>query len=163
MSTQGHADIISIDPSAALSCEGVRGFFSAKDLLLENNKFGAIIHDEEIFASEKVTCCGQILACVVADTLSIAQRAAKLVKVTYRSRDPLIITIDDAIEKNSFYQEHGRSIVKGDVDKAMEEAEHVVTGNFQMSGQEHFYLETNAVLVLPKGNIFLSTNIILLL
>ena len=78
LSNQAHADIIDIDPSAALAMEGVRGFFSAKDILIGRNKFGAIIHDEEVFASKKVTSCGQVLACVVADTLALAQRAVCL-------------------------------------------------------------------------------------
>lgn len=151
LSNQAHADIVDIDPSAALAMEGVRGFFSAKDILNGRNEFGAIIHDEEIFASQKVTSCGQVLACVVADTLALAQRASKLVKVTYRPIEPLIVTIEDAIKHKSFYHEHSREIVKGDVNKAFEDAAHVLNGSFQMSGQEHFYLETHAVLVVPKG------------
>ena len=63
----------------------------------------------------------------------------------------MIVTIEDAIKHKSFYHEHSREIVKGDVNKAFEEAAHVLNGSFQMSGQEHFYLETHAVLVVPKG------------
>lgn len=33
----------------------------------------------------------------------------------------------------------------------MEEADHVLEGTFEMAGQEHFYLETNSVVVIPKG------------
>jgi len=51
LSNQAHAEIVSIDPSAALELEGVRGFFSAKDIAEGRNKCGAVIHDEEVFAS----------------------------------------------------------------------------------------------------------------
>lgn len=173
LSSQAHAEILSVDPSPALALEGVRGFFSAKDIPKGGNKFGAIIHDEEVFASEKVmtaigkrvlplcliplrffkqvVCCGQVIACVVADTQALAQRAARLVNVTYKPLEPVIITMQDAIKHGSFYHEHGRTIINGDVDQAMMEAEHVLEGTFQMAGQEHFYLETQAVIVVPKG------------
>lgn len=152
LSNQANAEIDSIDPFAALALEGVHGFFSAKDIDPGRNIFGPIIHDEEVFASERVTCCGQVIACVVADNLALAQRASRLVKVTYRpSAGPTIITIQDAIDNNSFYEGHARQIIKGNVDAALPNAQHVLEGTFQMAGQEHFYLETQAVLVVPKG------------
>lgn len=55
LSTKAHAKIISIDPSEALAVEGVVAFYSAKDIPKECNHFGPIIHDEEVFASEKVS------------------------------------------------------------------------------------------------------------
>lgn len=152
LSTQPHAEILSIDSSTALQVPGVHGFFSAKDIKEGHNIFGPIIHDEEVFASKTVTCCGQVIGCIVAETQAIAQRASRLVKITYgKLEQPVILTIDDAIKHESFYREHSRSIVKGDVDKALQESEHVLEGSFQMAGQEHFYLETQAVLVVPKG------------
>ncbi len=71
--------------------------------------------------------------------------------MTYRPIDPIIVTIQDAIRHGSFYDEHKRKIVSGDVDAAIKEADHVLEGTFSMAGQEHFYLETNAVLVIPKS------------
>ena len=35
--------------------------------------------------------------------------------------------------------------------KALSEAEHVLEGEVRVGGQEHFYLETQACLVIPKG------------
>ena len=65
--------------------------------------------------------------------------------------EPVSETIQDAIRHNSFYHEHGRAIINGDVDKAMSEAKHVLEGNFSIAGQEYFYLKTNSVQVVPKG------------
>ncbi|EFX65041.1 hypothetical protein DAPPUDRAFT_303976 [Daphnia pulex] len=152
LSNQAHAEIVSIDPSAALELEGVRGFFSAKDIASGRNVFGPIVHDEEVFASKRVTCCGQVIACVVADNLALAQRASRLVRVTYSPSDgPAIFTIQDAIKHNSFYQGHSREIIQGDVEAGFRNAQHVLEGTFEMGGQEHFYLETQSVLVVPKG------------
>lgn len=102
LSNQAYAGIISIDPSAALALEGVFGFFSSKDIDENRNKFGVIIQDEEVFASKKFTCCGQIVACIFADSLSLAQPACRLVKATYRPLEPIIVTIQDAIRHGSF-------------------------------------------------------------
>jgi xanthine dehydrogenase/oxidase len=56
LSTEAHAEIMSIDASRALSMEGVHAFFSAKDLpepQFRNNH--GIIHDDEVFAAGKVS------------------------------------------------------------------------------------------------------------
>ena len=37
------------------------------------------------------------------------------------------------------------------MDKALSEAEHVLEGECRVGGQDHFYLETQACLVVPKG------------
>ena len=53
-STRPHAKLVSVDATEALSLPGVITFVSAKDILPENNLFGAIVCDEEVFASTKV-------------------------------------------------------------------------------------------------------------
>ena len=37
------------------------------------------------------------------------------------------------------------------MDKALSEGEHVLEGECRVGGQDHFYLETQACLVVPKG------------
>lgn len=54
LSTRAHAKILRIDPTKALSIEGVVSFFSSKDIMEERRWFGPVIHDEEVFVSEKV-------------------------------------------------------------------------------------------------------------
>lgn len=161
-STRAHARIISVDPQEALAVAGVRAFFCSKDLAPERNQIGAVIHDEQVFASGTVTCYGQVIGCIVADDQAVAQRACRSVRIVYEDIEPAIITIEDAIERQSFYDQHFRRIVKGDVDAAMQQADHVIDGVIKMAGQEHFYLETNAVIAVPKGEdgemeIFCST------
>jgi len=48
------------------------------------------------------------------------------------------------------------------VEAAFKSADHIVTGEVRMGGQEHFYLETNCAIAVPKGEddemeIFCST------
>ncbi|KAE8752582.1 xanthine dehydrogenase 1 [Frankliniella occidentalis] len=160
LSQRAHARIVSVDPSAALAVEGVHLFLSAKDLPGEKNEWGAIFHDDEVFASAEVQHVGQIVAAVVAVDQLTAQRAAKLVKIQYEDL-PVIVTIEDAIRNNSYHTKPAL-LQSGDVDKALAEAKHIVEGEVHMGGQEHFYLETQACVAVPRNEddeleIFAST------
>jgi xanthine dehydrogenase/oxidase len=56
LSTEAHAEIVSIDASQALAMEGVHAFFSVKDILEPQfrNCYG-IDHEDQVFAAEKVS------------------------------------------------------------------------------------------------------------
>lgn len=41
-------------------------------------------------------------------------------------------------------------MVKGDTETAFRNAKHILTGEVRVGGQEHFYLETQAALAIPK-------------
>ncbi|XP_055838827.1 xanthine dehydrogenase isoform X2 [Episyrphus balteatus] len=151
LSTRAHAEIISIDASSALNLEGVHAFYSSKDLTEEENSVGAVFHDEQVFAS-KVTCQGLIIGVIVGDNQTIAQRGASLVKIEYRDILPTVITIEDAIATNSYFPNYPKIITQGDVEEAFEKADFIVEGTCRMGGQEHFYLETNAALAVPRDS-----------
>ncbi|KAK7065266.1 hypothetical protein SK128_021569 [Halocaridina rubra] len=148
-SNRAHAKIISIDETDALLMDGVEGFFCARDLPGERNKIGVEIHDEEIFASEKVICVGQLIGMVVAKNKPLAKRAAKQVKVQYEDIKPLIITTQDAIREKSYYGQW--TIHKGDAELALQNSPHILEGEIHLGGQEHFYMETSSHLAVPKG------------
>lgn len=150
LSTKAHAKIASIDATEALNQPGVHAFFSAKDLTPEQNKFGAVIKDELLFYDKVVTSQGQLLGAVVADNQIIAQRAARLVKVVYEEILPVIVTIEDAIEHQNFQPGYPQFLSAGNVPKAFEEAHHIVSGEVRVGGQEHFYLETQVSIAIPK-------------
>lgn len=161
LSTKAHAKLISMDPTDALNEPGVIQFYSAKDLTEEQNSFGAVFHDEEIFIRDTVTSQGQILGAIVAENQTIAQRAARMVKVVYEEISPIIVTIEDAIKYESYFPGYPKGIVKGDVEKAFKESDHIIEGECRMGGQEHFYLETHVSVVVPRDNdeleVFCST------
>ncbi len=79
-STMAYATITSIDASAAVAMPGVIRVLTAADLPC--NVTGPIEKDEVIFAQDRVTHHGQVLAVVVATTERLARRAAAAVKVT---------------------------------------------------------------------------------
>lgn len=150
LSTKAHAKLISIDESEALRLPGVHAFFSAKDLTPHQNMVGPVFHDEEVFIRNVVTSQGQILGAIAADTQAIAQRAARMVKVVYEPISPVIVTIEDAIKHKSFFPGYPKSLKNGDVEKVFSEAEHEISGEIRVGGQEHFYLETHACVAIPK-------------
>lgn len=59
LSKKPHARILAIDDSGAKSSPGFAGIFFAKDVP-GSNEIGPVVMDEELFASEFVTCVGQV-------------------------------------------------------------------------------------------------------
>lgn len=154
MSSKPHARIISIDDSVAKSLPGFAGIFYAKDVP-GDNIIGPIVADEELFASELVTCVGQLIGIVVADTHENAKLAARSVHVEYEELPP-ILSIKDALKSKSFHPGSEKQFKKGDVDLCFQsgECDRIIEGEVQVGGQEHFYLEPQSSLVwtLDSGN-----------
>ena len=86
-----------------LQMEGVKGYFDHEDVPGEN-EFGAIIKDEEIFATELVTCVGQQIGIIVAETEAQARLATKAVKVEYEELPGAVYSCEEAIAANSFIE-----------------------------------------------------------
>lgn len=59
LSRKPHARILAIDGSGAKLSPGFAGMFFANDVPADN-KIGPVVYDEELFASEFVTCVGQV-------------------------------------------------------------------------------------------------------
>ncbi|XP_053315311.1 xanthine dehydrogenase/oxidase [Spea bombifrons] len=157
-STKAHANIISVDTAEAECSPGFVCSLFAKDI--PGSNITGILHDETIFADNVVTCVGHIIGAIVADTQEHAQRAAKLVKISYEVLTP-VVTIQEAIENKSFYQPI-KTMENGNLQRGLEEADHIHEGEIHIGGQEHFYLETNCAIAVPKGEdgemeLFVST------
>ena len=149
ISTKAHAKLLSVDPSPALALPGVVAWVDRHDVASkEANMWGAPVCDEVFFAEEEVFTTGQPIGMVLASSPREAEAGARAVLVKYRDL-PAIFTIEEAIEHQSFF-EHYRYIKNGDTEKAFAEADHVFEGITRMGGQEHFFLETNACLAIPK-------------
>lgn len=143
-STRAHANIISIDTSEALALPGVVDVITAEDVPGENNHKGEIF-----YAKNEVICVGQIICTVAADTYAHAKEAAKKVRIAYEDIEPRIITIKQALEHNSFLSVE-RKIEQGNVEQAFKQVDQIIEGEIHVEGQEHFYMETQTVLAIPK-------------
>uniref|UniRef100_A0A8C8BP15 Aldehyde oxidase 1 n=1 Tax=Otus sunia TaxID=257818 RepID=A0A8C8BP15_9STRI len=148
-SSRAHAKIVSIDTSEALKGPGVFDIITAHDVPA-TNEFYYSDDPEIIFARNKVICVGQIVCAVVADSDDHAKQAAAKVKIEYEVLEPVILTIEEAIQHNSFFAPK-RKLEQGNVDRAFETVDNIIEGEIRIGGQEHFYMETQSVLVVPKG------------
>lgn len=150
LSTKAHAKILNVDASAALDIPGVFDYIDHTSLPSpEANWWGAPNRDEVFFAVDKVTTAGQPIGIILANSAKVAEAAARAVKVDYEEL-PAILTIEEAIEADSYF-EHYRYIKNGDPESAFKSADHVFSGVSRMGGQEHFYLETQACVAIPKA------------
>uniref|UniRef100_A0A0N4ZXA3 xanthine dehydrogenase n=1 Tax=Parastrongyloides trichosuri TaxID=131310 RepID=A0A0N4ZXA3_PARTI len=143
--------IQNIDPTEALQEDGVVGYFDKNNV----PKGARIGHgDTYIFAENEVLFHGQPICGIVAEDHETARRAVNKIKVEILSMKP-ILTIEDALEANSYHQENKlslhSSLTLNDKKEIFDysSSKHVIEGEIRMGGQEHFYLETSQVLVIP--------------
>jgi xanthine dehydrogenase/oxidase len=153
LSARAHARF-EVDWSTAMGPGLAVGYVDKKSLTEEQNMWGSVRKDEHFFADGVVMSHGQTIGMVYAETALQAQTAAKMVKIKYEEL-PIILTIDEAIEAKSFYP-HGRMLKKGialdgSIEDAFSKCDKIVSGVTRMGGQEHFYLETNAAVVIPHA------------
>jgi len=149
LSTKAHAKLLSVDYSAALDIPGVVDYVDKNDMpSARANRWGAPHFQETFFAEDEVYTAGQPIGLILATSAARATEGARAVKVEYEEL-PAVFTIEEAIEKESFF-EFFREIKKGDPEETFKKCDYVFTGTARMGGQEHFYLETNASVVIPK-------------
>ncbi|MDX9968772.1 MAG: xanthine dehydrogenase molybdopterin binding subunit [Hydrogenophaga sp.] len=141
-----HGVLRGIDASAALAVPGVRGFVSAADIP-GDRILAAFGHDEPVFADDTVQFLGQVGGLILADDAMTARRAARLVRWGI---DPLppVLTVQEAHERGSYVLPPVH-VVRGDAEAALARAPHRLAGEFEVGGQEHFYLEGQIAYVLP--------------
>ncbi|KAI0219543.1 Xanthine dehydrogenase/oxidase [Lamellibrachia satsuma] len=149
ISSKAHARLISVDASDALQMPGVVDFISHKDVPGENC-FGFGPQDQQVFAVDKVMYQGQIIGAIVAETRTEAIRATKAVVVKYEELTP-ILTIQQAIDADSFLRSDPMTIRNGDVAEGFKTSEVIIEGEAYVGGQEHFYLEMQSGIAVPSG------------
>ena len=149
LSTKAHAKIKSVDYSAALNIPGVVDYVDKEDMPSPRaNRWGAPKFEEMFLAEDMIYSTGQPIAMILATSAGKAAEGARAVEIEYEEL-PAIFSIEEAIEKESFF-DFARAIKKGDPEDAFKKSDYVFTGTARMGGQEHFYLETNACVAIPK-------------
>ncbi|KAI0484294.1 xanthine dehydrogenase [Xylariaceae sp. FL0804] len=148
LSTRAHAKIKSRDYSPALDIPGVVDIVDKDDLHDPDDNLWGAKHDEVFFAEDTIFTAGQPIAVVLATSRAKATEGARAVRIEYEDL-PAIFTMEEAIEKESFHEFY-RTIKNGDTEEAFKNSDYTFTGVTRMGGQEHFYLETNACVAVPK-------------
>ena len=142
------ATITSMDLTDVRNAPDVVAVMSASDLPFAND-VSPSVHDEPLLAERDIQYFGQPLFLVIAKTHLAARKAARRGKITYDEK-PAILSVEDALAANSRFEEGPRIYQKGDALKAIADAEHRLSGQIEIGGQEHFYLEGQAALAIPQ-------------
>ncbi len=144
-----HGKIKSLDLKAAQTVSGLVGLYTYKDIP-GHNIFGPVIVDEYFLAEKLCQYVGQPIVIIAAENRKAAKQAKKLIRIEMEEYSP-ILSIEDALAKQQFLGVR-REIKRGNLQKAFEEAEHILEGIFFSNGQEQFYLESQAALAYPGEN-----------
>ena len=123
---------------------------TAKDIPGEN-EIGPIKNGEPILAEEFFSYLGQPVAIVLAKTHQEAIYASSLVEIEVEFTTKPILNLDDAYKQKSFLEDP-MILEKGNVKKDMSKSNYTLSGNFEIGGQDHFYLETHVAMTFPGEN-----------
>ena len=138
--------INSIDLEKAIATAGVACVLTAKDVG-PHNIFGPLFCDEPFLADSELLYVGQPVVLIGAETEQALETARNLVTIDATETKPTF-SIDDAIRNEQFIGPK-RQIKRGDPEKAIAAANHQLSGEFRIAGQEQFYLESQAAIAYP--------------
>lgn len=154
-----HAQIGSIDVSAARAGAGVLDVLTARDLIEVGDIPCIDIYPDSkpathpILATDRVRYVGQPVAAVVARTAAQAEAAVGLIEVEYRPL-PAVVGLDEALRAESelLYPSFGTNVVNtvpqdvGDVEAALAAADRTYTETFRIHRYGPMPMETRGVL-----------------
>ncbi|MDH3499099.1 MAG: xanthine dehydrogenase family protein molybdopterin-binding subunit, partial [Acidimicrobiia bacterium] len=163
-----HARILSIDTAAAKAVPGVFAVLTHGDV--PDVRYGGMAQDRYLFAKDMVRWEGEVVAAVAATTPKIAAQAAALIDINYEVLEPLsdfvanmeqgaqLVHADwesysaaDSLNRGGNVLGHS-SIVKGDADAAIDEADAVVKSRYVSDPSQGLPIEPRAVLAEWHGD-----------
>jgi xanthine dehydrogenase large subunit len=145
-STVAHANILSMDLSAVKSATGVVAVITVEDVP-GHTDIGPVFPGDPVLAIGKVEFIGQPLFAVAATSFDLARKAVKLAKVEYKELE-VVLTVQDALAKKNFVRPPF-TMKRGDSASAIAAAEHQLSGEIIVGGQEHVYLEGQVSTAVP--------------
>ncbi len=162
-SPYAHARIISIDTSEAQKLKGVKDIIDGRDYV---RRGGLYLEDKNFLAVGKVRYRGEAVAAVSAETVEIAEEAARLIKVDYEelpavvdavqgmAADAPLVHPDLADYKCApvFFPKPGTNISnhyklrKGSMEKGFAEADFVTENSFYVPHVQHVPIENHCAI-----------------
>ncbi|MFH1157511.1 MAG: xanthine dehydrogenase molybdopterin binding subunit [Pseudomonadota bacterium] len=148
-SPYARARIVKMDVSPC-RIPGVHAVLTAADIPGVNDVAPAT-HGDPVFAEGEVFYAGQSVLAVAAETPEIAREAAHKAVVSYEEL-PAILDVHTALKEKSFVGEPYAMRI-GDSAAGIKNSKNTLSGELNIGGQDHFYLETHIALATPKeGN-----------
>ncbi|MBO6782729.1 MAG: xanthine dehydrogenase molybdopterin binding subunit [Alphaproteobacteria bacterium] len=144
-----HARIVSVEADAARRADGVHAVLSAADIP-GHNDVGPVFENEPILAEGVAEYAGMPVVAIAAEAFDQARNAAALVEIEYEVLEP-VLSIEDALDKEQ-YTYPPQIMTIGDPEGAIAKAAHRIEGEVRCGGQDHFYLESNVALAVPRDD-----------
>ncbi|NBB81826.1 MAG: xanthine dehydrogenase molybdopterin binding subunit [Alphaproteobacteria bacterium] len=146
MSEKAHARLTRVDTTAARAMPGVHAVITAADVPGEVD-IGPVFPGDPVLADGVVEYAGQAVVAIAAETLDQAVRAGRAVEIDYDDL-PAILTAREALEQEHFVAP-SLTFARGDAPAAVTAARHRLTGELEIGGQDHFYLEGQVAYAQP--------------
>ena len=147
LSPKACGKITALDLEDVRAAPDVVAVLTADDLPFAND-VSPSAHDEPLLAMGEVHYAGQPVFLVIAASHLAARFAAQLGRIEIAQGSP-ILKIDDALAADSRFEHAPRIYQRGDAAGALLRADHRLSGQLHIGGQEHFYLEGQAALAQP--------------
>lgn len=120
-------------------------FIVDKNDVTGKNKVHIVLDDTPVFAEDTVEYIGDPILMVVGENLKEVERILNEIIVVYEELEPILdMQKSDTIFFNYNYE-------KGDIQKALKEADNVFIETFQTGHQEQAYLETQGMIAYPNN------------
>lgn len=150
------ARILRLNTSVAEGIPGVRRVLTAKDIPGAQCS-GMHIKDWPVYVGEgrSTRCVGDVLACVIADTMEQARAAAAAVQVEYEVLEG-VFDMDEAEHSPIRIVPDGNVLARAafaqgePVEQALASSAYVAEGFFETPAVEHAFLETECSVALPR-------------
>jgi len=149
LSNAASGRILSLDLSAVLASPGVQAVITADDIP-GDKLLATFVHDEPVFASERVDHIGQVLGLVLANSHTQARAAAHRAILKVQTEPPLLDARQSQLQQATVLPHV--HVSRGHSQAQMEAATHHLHGQLEIGGQEHYYLETQIAYAIPQDN-----------
>jgi xanthine dehydrogenase large subunit len=147
VSPHAHGTIERLALDAVQRAPGVVAVLTAADIPGVND-IGPIQRDDPILAERVVEFAGQPVFAVAATSVNAARRATQVADLAITPL-PAILTIEDALAAQSYVLPPVH-VTRGDASAAIAAAPRRLHGRFECGGQDHFYLEGQIALAIPR-------------
>jgi len=164
--TQANCELDVVDAMEALELDGVESFLDYRSIPGTNNTTHYKGEIEELFVSSKVEYAGQVVGIIMADTRATAEKAARMVKISYKNKQPPVLHIKEGLKDVNRVKELRAEDFKDkdistlchkpdftglslNTDDELEEALKV-SGEFEIGSQYHFHMETHSCICKPN-------------
>jgi len=155
LATKIGATVTNIDATEALKLPGVVALFTAKDIpglnsFITNEPF-FFSKPEEMLHTGPVAFHGQPVALIAAESQALAERAAKLVRLTYSSGSEQIMCTLDSVLNNACKDRMDHTIKSMIPElKISEQFDTKASGKLDLGAQYHFFMEPHSSVVIPE-------------